>query len=214
VSSPTYWPAACAHLAAADTVLAGLIKQYPASIVRSRGAALETLQRAVVGQQISVIAAQRVWERCAACVGEPNNPAAWLTPTDEALRACGLSGQKVKYVRGIARALQEERLHPHNWPTMTDAEVLAELTALVGVGEWTAQMYLMFHLTRPDVLPLGDIGLINAFKKAYGAAWKTPADLRGWQGRMARHAIKHWAPYRSVAVWYLWRSLDPHEVGY
>jgi DNA-3-methyladenine glycosylase II len=214
VTSPTYWPAACAHLAATDAVLAGLIKQYPASIVRSRGAALETLQRAVVGQQISVKAAQSVWERCVICVGEVNSPAAWLVPDDAALRTCGLSGQKVKYVRGIARALQEERLHPHQWPAMSDAQVLAELTALLGVGEWTAQMYLMFHLTRPDVLPLGDIGLINAFKLHYGSAWQTPTDLQGWQGRVARYGAKHWAPYRSVAVWYLWRSLDPHEVGY
>jgi DNA-3-methyladenine glycosylase II len=72
----------------------------------------------------------------------------------------------------------------------------------------------MFHLARPDVLPLGDLGLINAFKKHYGKNWKTPTDIKGWQVRIARHAAKHWAPYRSVATWYLWRSLDPHEVGY
>ena len=199
---------------ATDAVLAGFINQYPHSIVRSRGAALETLQRAVVGQQISVKAADSVWGRCVALVAQPNQPEAWLAQTDEALRACGLSGQKVKYVRGIAKACFDETIQPHKWPHMNDAQVQAELVALPGVGVWTAEMFLMFHLARPDVLPLGDLGLINAFKKHYGKNWKTPTDIKGWQVRIARHAAKHWAPYRSVATWYLWRSLDPHEVGY
>lgn len=212
--SPPYWPQACTHLAAHDTVLAQLIAQFPASVVKSRGAALETLQRAIVGQQISVKAADSVWAKCTACVGQPNDPAAWLAQTDDALRACGLSGQKVRYVRGIAQAFGEGRLHPHRWPHLPDEAVLAELVALPGVGVWTAEMFLMFHLTRPNVLPLGDLGLINAFKKHYGAQWKTPTDMKGWQGRLNRYAAKHWEPYRSVATWYLWRSLDPHEVGY
>jgi DNA-3-methyladenine glycosylase II len=201
-------------LAGQDAVLAQLIAQFPGSVVKSRGAALETLQRAIVGQQISVKAADAVWHRCVALLGHPNDPAAWLAPADEGLRACGLSGQKVRYVRGIAQAFAAGQLHPHRWPTMPDTAVLTELVALPGVGVWTAEMFLMFHLTRPDVLPLGDLGLINAFKKHYGAQWKTPTDLRGWQGRLSRHAAKHWVPYRSVATWYLWRSLDPHEVGY
>jgi DNA-3-methyladenine glycosylase II len=212
--SPPYWPQACAHLVAHDAVLARLMTQFSGSVVKSRGAALETLQRAIVGQQISVKAADAVWHRCVALLTHPNDPAAWLTQPDDALRACGLSGQKVRYVRGIAQAFAEGRLHPHRWPHMTDGDVLAELVALPGVGVWTAEMFLMFHLTRPDVLPLGDLGLINAFKKHYGMQWKTPTDLKGWQGRLSRHAAKHWAPYRSVATWYLWRSLDPHEVGY
>ncbi len=212
--APAYWPAACAKLAANDEVLAALITAYPESVVRSRGAALETLQRAIVGQQISVKAADAVWHRCVALLGHPNEPQAWLNQTEEALRGCGLSGQKVRYVRGIASAMAEQKLHPHQWPSLSDAAVLAELVALPGVGVWTAEMFLMFHLTRPDVLPLGDIGLINAFKKHYGKKWKTPTDLKGWQARVARYAAKHWVPYRSVATWYLWRSLDPHEVGY
>jgi DNA-3-methyladenine glycosylase II len=214
MASPAYWPAACNHLAQADAVLLGLIQAYPGSVVRSRGAALETLQRAIVGQQISVKAADSVWHKCVSALGHPNDPATWLKLNEGDLRACGLSGQKVRYVRGIAQAFGEGRLHPHKWPHMEDAEVQAELVALPGVGVWTAEMFLMFHLTRPDVLPLGDIGLINAFKKYYGANWKTPTDLKGWQGRIQRHAAKHWAPYRSVATWYLWRSLDPHEVEY
>ncbi len=211
---PPYWPQACAHLAARDSVLAGLIAQCPASVVRSRGAALETLQRAIVGQQISVKAADAVWQRCVALLGHPNEAAQWLAQPDEALRSCGLSGQKVRYVRGIAAAFAEGRLNPHRWPHLPDATVQAELVALPGVGVWTAEMFLMFHLTRPDVLPLGDLGLINAFKLHYGQQWRTPTDLKGWQGRVVRYAAKHWAPYRSVATWYLWRSLDPHEVGY
>ena len=215
MTSPTYWPAACAHLAARDAVLAALIQQYPGSIVKTRGAALETLQRAIVGQQISVKAAQSVWERCVAALdGHPNDPARWLALGEPALRSCGLSGQKVRYVQGIAAAFAEGRMHPHAWHNWPDDAVIKELVALPGVGVWTAEMFLYFHLLRPDVLPRGDLGLINAFKIQYGAKWKTPTDLKGWQGRISRYAAKHWAPYRSVAVWYLWRSLDPHEVGY
>lgn len=211
---PEYWQNACKTLAARDAVLAKVIAHFPNTGPRSRGAALETLQRAIVGQQISVKAAESVWQRCVVCVGKPNDPHAWLNQTEAALRGCGLSGQKVRYVRGIALAFDEQRVHPHRWPHMADKDVLAELVALPGVGVWTAEMYLMFHLLRPDVLPLGDIGLINGFKKLYGHNWKTPTDLKGWQGRITRYAAKHWAPYRSVAVWYVWRSLDPHEVAY
>lgn len=214
MTTPTYWPEACTELAARDAVLAKVMAQYPNTGPRSRGAALETLQRAIVGQQISVKAAESVWQRCVACVGKPNDPKAWLNQTEEALRTCGLSGQKVHYVRGIALAFDEGRIHPHRWPHIPDSEVLAELVALPGVGVWTAEMYLMFHLLRPDVLPLGDIGLINGFKKLYGQRWKTPTDMKGWQKRIKAHAAQHWAPYRSVAVWYVWRSLDPHEVAY
>ena len=210
---PTYWQTARKHLLA-DPVLAPILKAYPGSVARSRGTALETLQRAVVGQQISVKAADSVWAKCVACVEAPNEPAAWLKATDAALRACGLSGQKTRYVRGIAQAFADDQMHPHAWPHQSDAEVIRELTKLPGIGVWTAEMFLMFHLLRPDVLPLGDLGLINAFKRHYGKRWKTNPDLKGWQGRLNRHANAHWAPYRSVATWYLWRSLDPMEVQY
>jgi len=214
MATPTYWATACTDLAARDTVLAQLIADFPGSVVQSRGAALETLQRAIVGQQISVQAAAAVWQRCVAVLGNPNDPAAWVRLPEPALRTCGLSGQKVGYVRGIAQAFVQGQLHPHRWPHLPDTAVLAELVALPGVGVWTAEMFLIFHLLRPDVLPVGDLGLIKAFRQHYGAQWKTATTLAGWQGRLRRYAAKHWAPYRSVATWYLWRSLDPHEVGY
>jgi DNA-3-methyladenine glycosylase II len=213
MDKPLYWEKARKHLAA-DPVLAPLLQQYKGGIIKSRGTALETLQRAVVGQQISVKAADSVWAKTIAAIKHPNDPAAWMAADDTTLRACGLSGQKAKYVKGIARAVHEGAIHPHAWAHKTDDDVRTELVKLPGIGVWTAEMFLMFHLLRPDVLPLGDVGLINGFKKAYGHLWKTDVDMKGWQGRITRHAAKYWAPYRSVATWYLWRSLDPIEVSY
>lgn len=206
------WEAACRELAAADDVLGRLILRYPNSRLQSRGAPFETLVRSIVGQQISVKAADAVWVRVKACVGEMI-PERVARVEGGVLRACGLSEAKVRYVRGVACGFAEGVVKPEAWRTMDDEAVIAELTALPGIGRWSAEMFLMFNLLRPDVLPIGDLGLVKGFKLAYGERWKRDADTKVWQRRLRRHAVV-WAPYRSVATWYLWRSLDPNEVAY
>jgi len=209
----SYWAEACAALRAADPVMAVLMDAHPTGMLVGRGAPLETLMRSVVGQQISVKAAQSIWLRFAAAVGEVNDPHAVLRVPDEAMRACGFSGSKVRYVKGIAQGFADGTVHPGLWNGMDDAAVSAELVKLPGIGRWTAEMFLMFHLLRPDVLPVDDLGLVKGYKVAYFGAEFEDLPLKAWQTKLIA-AAEAWRPWRSVAVWYLWRSLDPVEVGY
>lgn len=215
--TPDYWHAAQQHLNA-DATMAALMARFPSSILKTRGAPFETLVRAVVGQQISVKAADAVWGRLLATVGTME-PQPLLASPDDALRGAGLSAAKVRYVRGIAEAFRQEHIHPSRWPDMDDDAVLAELVRLPGIGRWTAEMFLIFNLQRPDVLPLDDLGLLKAFQQAYGPVRGTarlahaPSRWRKVAKALAKHG-ESWRPYRTVATWYLWRSLDPVEVNY
>lgn len=193
----------------------GVIAAHPTGMMVSRGDAFSTLARAVVGQQISVKAADAVWGRFHTLAEARGGmvPQVVAGLQDDALRACGLSGGKARYVAGIARGFAKGTVHPGLWDGMADEAIVAELVKLPGIGRWTAEMFLMFHLARPDVLPVDDLGLVKGFKKAYGARWKTDGNVKVWQGRLRRVA-EVWRPHRSVAVWYLWRSLDPLEVSY
>jgi DNA-3-methyladenine glycosylase II len=218
MSTPAWWKEAQKALAKADPQMALLMKQYPTSQLKSRGAALETLQRAVVGQQISTKAAASIWARTVEKVGKLNNPQAWLTLKDEELRACGLSGQKVKYIRGIANGFADGTVHPPRWDDMPDEQIIAELVKLPGIGRWTAEMFLIFNLMKPDVLALDDLGLLKGFEKTYGPirGTKTLIGLKRWR-KIGMAMKKHgecWRPYRTMACWYLWRSLDPVEINY
>lgn len=226
LSVPVYWEEALAHLGR-DPVMAGVIARFPDSVLKGRGQPFETLVRAVVGQQISVKAADSIWRRVTGLqatglqggLGEAFTPHAVLGLSEEILRGCGLSGSKVKYIRGIAEGFVSGVVHPGLWDGMDDEHVIAELVKLPGIGRWTAEMFLIFTLMRPDVLPVDDLGLLKGYEKAYGPVRGT-AKLEGikrWKGvaaAMQKHAAKHWAPYRTVATWYLWRSLDPVEVVY
>lgn len=218
MTTATWWLQAQKALAKADPKMALLIKQYPKSDLKSRGAELETLQRAITGQQISTKAAASIWARVVARVGDVNSPQAWLAVPEAGLRACGFSGQKVKYVRGIAEGFLNGTVHPPKWNDMTDEQIIVELTRLPGIGRWTAEMYLMFNLLRPDVLAVDDLGLLKGFEKTYGPVrgTKTIVGLKRWRKigvAMKKHA-ERWRPYRTLACWYLWRSLDPVETGY
>jgi DNA-3-methyladenine glycosylase II len=218
MSAPTWWKEAQKALAKADPKMALLMKQYPTSQLKSRGAALETLQRAVVGQQISTKAAASIWARTIERVGNINDPQAWLKLKDEELRACGLSGQKVKYIRGIAAGFADGTVHPPKWDDMADEQIIAELVKLPGIGRWTAEMFLIFNLMKPDVLAVDDLGLLKGFEKTYGPirGTKTLIGLKRWRKigiAMKKHG-ELWRPYRTMANWYLWRSLDPVEINY
>lgn len=220
---PTYWDEALAHLMR-DEVLAGVIGWFPDSVLKGRGAPFETLVRAVVGQQISTKAAGSVWSKVQAkALGQSHEvrvmaPEMILALGHEELQGCGLSGQKVTYILRIAGKFAEGTVHPGLWEGMSDGAIIAELVKLPGIGRWTAEMFLMFNLLRPDVLPLDDIGLLKGYEKLYGPTRGT-AKLEGMKryrkiaAALDKHAVR-WAPYRTVATWYVWRSLDPVEVGY
>ncbi len=194
------------ELAARDAVLKSLIGQFKGLALGSRGDAFQTLARAIVGQQISVKAAQSVWNRLAAEV--KTVAPATLRKTDTArLRACGLSGQKAGYLLDLAGHFHSGALNTESWPGLDDEALISELTQVRGIGRWTAEMFLIFHMARPDVLPLADIGLQRAMSLHYNRG-------RAVTAQRMRKIGSAWAPWRSVATWYLWRSLDPIPVEY
>jgi DNA-3-methyladenine glycosylase II len=203
---PEYWDRAKRALARRDPVMAGIIRSRPRVHLARRGEAFMTLARAIVGQQISVKAAQSVWDRFAACVGEVT-PAGVLARPPWQLRACGLSDRKTEYIVDLARRFDQGLVHPQRWPEMDDEAIIADLVQVRGIGRWTAEMFLIFNLLRPDVFPLDDLGLQAGIRRHY---------FHGRQGSLARmrELGSGWAPWRSVATWYLWRSLDPVPVEY
>ena len=204
--TPAYWPTACAELAAADPVMAALIARYPDAILADRGDPFQTLARAIVGQQISVKAADSVWARFAAHA-QTVSPAHIATLERDALAACGLSRRKADYLVDLAGHFVNGRVEPARWKSMEDEAVIAELVDVRGIGRWTAEMFLIFSLRRPDVWPVDDIGLQKAVALHYlNSERPTPKILR-------LHGERH-APWRTVATWYLWRSLDPAVVQY
>jgi len=201
---PAYWSAAKAHLRQADPVLAAVIDAREEPALCSKGDVFETLVHAIVGQQISVSAADAVWKRFLALVGEVKPASVRAHPT-EALRAVGLSGRKVEYIQGLAT--KGDWVCSHPWSECSDDEAAKLLVGLRGVGPWTAQMVMIFSLLRPDMLPLGDIGVIRAVEQLYAGG-----------DRLSVEAVSDiagcWAPYRTVATWYLWRHLDAEPVSY
>jgi DNA-3-methyladenine glycosylase II len=203
---PEYWDKAKRTLSRRDAVLAGIIRARPKVFLMRRGEPFLTLARAIAGQQISVKAAQSVWDRFAACVGEVT-PQAVLAKRRPELRACGLSDRKVEYIADLAQHFADRAIHVQRWPAMDDEAIIAELVQVRGIGRWTAEMFLIFNLLRPDVFPLDDLGLQKAIRRWYFR--KRAVSLR----TMTRLG-ESWKPWRSVATWYLWRSLDPLPVEY
>lgn len=203
---PAYWGQACGDLAGRDPVLGQLIRNYAGMALVSRRDPFLTLVRSVIGQQISVTVADSLWhrlqQRCP-CI----TPAPLLCLPLEDLQACGLSRRKAEYLHDLARHFQSGQSDIKRWPQMSDAELIADLTKIRGIGVWTAEMFLIFNQLRPDVLPLDDIGLQKAV-----ARWYFDGQRPG-RAQLARHA-EPWRPWRSVATWYLWRSLDPVPVAY
>ena len=174
--------------------------------MQSRGDAFITLARSIVGQQISVKAAQTVWDRFI-LLTKKLTPANLLKMNVDEMRAAGLSARKVEYLVDLAVHFSSGGVHVEGWEDMTDEEIIAELIAIRGIGRWTAEMLLIFHLMRPNVLPLDDVGLINGISKNYFSGESVSRSE-------AREVAAPWAPYCSVATWYIWRSLDPEPVEY
>ncbi|MCO5979119.1 DNA-3-methyladenine glycosylase family protein [Ideonella oryzae] len=208
--TPGYWDDACKHLSKRDRVMKKLIPQFGEARLQSRGDAFTTLARSIVGQQISVKAAQSVWDKFAALVSGPSysiDPRLVLAQETPSLRAVGLSVRKAEYLRDLARHFAEGEVHVSQWQHMDDEAIIDELVAIRGIGRWTAEMFLIFHLMRPNVLPLDDLGLLKGISNSYFSG--EPVSRAE-----ARELGECWAPYRSVATWYLWRSLDPLPVDY
>ena len=204
--TPEYWAQACAHLARKDRVMKKLIPQFGDAILESRGDAFVTLARSIVGQQISVKAAQTVWDRFAA-LSRKLTPAGVLKLKVDDMRAAGLSARKVEYLVDLALHFDSGALHVKGWQDMDDEAIITELVGIRGIGRWTAEMFLMFHLMRPNVLPLDDVGLINGISRNYFSG--EPVSRSD-----VREVAQAWAPYCTVATWYIWRSLDPLPVAY
>jgi len=204
--TPEYWEDACKHLAKKDRVMRRLIPQFGDACLESRGDAFVTLARSIVGQQISVKAAQTVWDRFAK-LSRRLTPRQVLKLKVDDMREAGLSARKVEYLVDLALHFDNGDLHVTNWQAMDDEAIIAELVAIRGIGRWTAEMFLIFHLLRPNVLPLDDVGLINGISKNYFSGEAVSRSE-------AREVAQAWAPYCSVATWYIWRSLDPLPVDY
>jgi DNA-3-methyladenine glycosylase II len=206
LATPYFWEEACKHLVKKDRVMKRLIPQFGDACLQTRGDAFVTLARSIVGQQISVKSAQTVWDRFA-LLSRKMSPANVLKLKVDDMRAAGLSVRKVEYLVDLALHFDNGALHVKDWDGMGDDEIIAELVAIRGIGRWTAEMFLIFHLMRPNVLPLDDDGLIRGISQNYFSG-----DVVSRSD--AREVAAAWAPYCSVATWYIWRSLDPLPVAY
>jgi len=208
--TPAYWDEACRHLGKRDRVMRKLIPRFGEGRLQCRGDAFTTLARSIIGQQISVKAAQSVWNRFVAlgAADSPHlQPASILKLDAQQMRAAGLSARKAEYIADLAQHFAAGAVHVGQWDEMDDDAIIDELVAIRGIGRWTAEMFLIFHLLRPNVLPLDDAGLIKGISANYFSG--EPVSRAE-----AREVGDAWSPFRSVATWYIWRSLDPLPVDY
>ena len=196
VATPEYWEEACKHLAKKDRVMRRLIPQFGDASLQSRGDAFVTL----------VKAAQSVWDKFAV-LPRKMTPANVLKLKVDDMRAAGLSARKVEYLVDLSLHFDGGLLSTSQWASMSDDAIIDELVAIRGIGRWTAEMFLIFYLLRPNVLPLDDVGLINGISRNYFSGEAVSRSE-------AREVAAAWAPYCSVATWYIWRSLDPLPVEY
>ena len=206
MNKPFFWEKAKKDLALKDKRLGKIINQYPRDFLFTKSDPFYTLARSIVGQQISVKAAQAVWDRFEKKVKK-------VTPKKTyelhymSLKSCGLSRQKITYLKSLSDAFLNKTINPNKWQSYTDEDIIVELTKIKGIGRWTAEMFLIFNLCKPDIFPADDLGLIKGICNCYGL--KYPISKEN-----AIKLSKKWKPYRSVATWYFWRSLDPIPVEY
>ena len=189
------------HLRTADPVLAAIIERVGACRMEFGEPTFHALAESILYQQLNGRAAATIMDRFTALAGDPLTPKGILKLSDAEMRGVGLSRQKTSYLRDLAEKTQAGVLQFDRLPGMTEKEVIEHLTQVKGVGVWTAHMFLMFTLRHPDILPTGDYGVQAAMKKHYKKRkWPKPDVMM--------KIAKTWAPYRSIACWYLWRSLD------
>ncbi len=206
MKKPFFWEKAKKVLISKDKKLGKIISNYPKDFLFSKSDPFYTLARSIVGQQISVKAAQAVWDKL-------ENKAKRIEPKTiskmhfMSLKSCGLSRQKIKYLKSLSSAFIQNKISPEKWKKYSDEDIINELVLIKGIGRWTAEMFLIFNLCRPDIFPVDDVGLIKGICNSYNLSYPITKD----------HAIflsETWKPWRSVATWYFWRSLDPLPVEY
>jgi len=203
---PAYWSDGIRHLSSADAVMAVLCARFEPVVISPKRDAFTTLARAITGQQISVKASQAIWDRVLVASKAQRgklDPKQWMRIKAVTLKQCGLSMRKIEYIFDLAEKISSKQINPRRWSSMEDQDIIDELTAVRGIGVWTAEMFLIFNLWRPNIFPLQDIGLQKAMMQHYSVPKHELTKL----GEL-------WSPYRTVAVWYLWRSLDPIPVAY
>ena len=199
--APTWWDEAHAFLLK-DELLGHVVEQFGPDGITSRDDLFQTLVRSIVGQQISVLAADAIWGRLVEHLGEVT-PDAVLATDQPSIAACGVTRPKASYIYGLAENATDLLNQP--WEEMSDEAIMKHLVKFRGIGPWTAEMLLMFHFLRPDVFSLGDIGLIRGTQRLVH-----DAETKEQVGKIAERC----RPYRTAAAWYLWRILDPVPVEY
>ena len=196
----SYWREACCALQQADPTLGRLIRSCPGTLTRSSDTPFHSLCRSIVGQQLSVRAAKTVWTRLETRIGNIT-PDTIVTETTTSLHGCGLSRQKAYYLVCLAEHFNNGMLADMPWSHMQDKEVIAELVQIKGIGQWTAEMFLIFFLGRADILPLTDRGIQRSIAKLFNSGARLNDDA-------IEEIAEPWRPWRSVASWYLWQYLD------
>ncbi|WP_322998847.1 DNA-3-methyladenine glycosylase 2 family protein [Castellaniella sp.] len=208
VQRPVYWAQACQDLMQRDRILRKLIPVYGQECVQAPQGPYQTLIRIIVGQQISLALGRKLWRQLVQACGQDLRPDCILRHSESDLRAMGLSLRKAQYVRDAARYFQQDQYMDLDWwQAQDDAAIVARLCEIRGVGRWSAEMFLVFSLRRPDVLPLDDTALLKAISHHYFSG----EPVSRFE---AREVAQAWAPWRTVASWYLWRSMDAAAVEY
>ncbi len=203
---PPDWSAATAYLADRDPVLGPWIRKLGPCSLGPRPNSFGTLAGAIVAQQISAAAARSIYERLVGLTGDPPEAERLLRRRDKTLRGIGLSRQKITYLRDLASRIGSGELDLEALPSLSDEEVIARLTAVRGIGEWTAHMHLIFTLNRPDVFAPGDAAVLAAMRDLYGIAEDVrPAEYAA--------AAERWRPFRSVGVWYMYEYIHDLRRG-
>ena len=206
MKKPIFWEKAKKDLIKKDKKLGVIIKNYPKDFLFSKSDPFYTLARSIIGQQISVKAAQAVWNRFESKVKKVN-PKNTSDMHFMSMKSCGLSRQKISYLKSLSDAFILKKINPKKWKQYSDEEIINELVQIKGVGRWTAEMFLIFNLCRPDIFPADDLGVIKGICTCYNLEYPIKKEA-------AISMSEKWAPYRSVATWYFWRSLDPIPVEY
>jgi len=205
MTKPKYWEAGRKYLIKKDKILANLIKKYPGHL-KSRKDPFFSLCKSIVGQQISVQAANSVWKKFE-LKSKKIKPENVLKLTSRQLATCGLSRQKIIYLKILAKKFKNKEINIRKMKKMNDDQAIQHVIVVKGIGRWTAEMFLFFNQLRPNIFPIQDIGLLRAISKNYKISYppnKTQLDRFN----------KKWSPYCTVATWYLWRSIDPVVVSY
>ena len=204
---PSYWVQAKKALSKKDPVLKKIINKYKKGYLTTRNDPFFSLCRTIVGQQISTKAADSIWSKFEKKCKKKIIPKNVIKLSTKSLRNAGLSRQKISYLKNIAKSFKNKSFRIKDLKKMNDEEAINNIIKLKGLGVWSAQMFLMFNLNRPDIFPTKDIGLIRAISKNYKTSYP-PSE------RFLNKISKLHSGYRTVFTWYMWRSIDPTDVEY